>query len=260
MATVVTTVTKTASVVKTTKGSEKKWSEILNQNRRHDLQLPLELAKYDHESKRSFRLYERQKDRAERNRANRHETWYQDDFIFRSHLLQQLRPITKRFRHVNSLPILEQNPSESILNDDEIVLVSFEKTKNNKLPVDLPPMQRTKKPTEVGYIGARAGEASKIVNPVFSKLICPKVSNEVTPRLNSHQHAQFLNIAHRFLQRQPEMIEKGVNCNGQQRQNTRVKALIESERERIRLAALTFEQQLQEDKEQDTISETDSYY
>ena len=51
MATAITTVTKAASVVKTTKGSEKKWSEILTMNRRHDLQLPIDIAKYDQEFK-----------------------------------------------------------------------------------------------------------------------------------------------------------------------------------------------------------------
>lgn len=253
MATVITTVTKTASVVKTTKGSEKKWSEILTQNRRHDLQLPLEIAKYDSESKRTFRLYERQKDRAERNRTNRHETWYQDDFLFRNRLLQQLKPITKRFKHVDSLSMQDDQTIQPIFDENQVAIVTFAKTSKEKQRVELPPLQRTKKITFVD-------ETKRFTNPVFSKIRCPKVLHEFEPRLNSHRHSQFLDVAQRFLRRQPEMIEKGIDSTGKQQQNTRVKALIENEQERIRLAALTFGQQLQDEKERETISETDSYY
>jgi hypothetical protein len=86
--------TKSASIVKNTRGSEKKWTEMLSSNHRHDLQLPIELAKCDIQSKRIFLYHERHKTRTQRQQAYQHEQWNKIDVLFRKHLNEQLKPVT----------------------------------------------------------------------------------------------------------------------------------------------------------------------
>ncbi|CAF1240485.1 unnamed protein product [Rotaria sp. Silwood1] len=254
MATAINTVTKTASVVKTTKGSEKKWSEILSMNRRHDLQLPIDLAKYDHDIKRSYNLHQRQKYQAERIWANKHETWYHDDFLFRTHLLKQLKPITRRFKHINSLSLDDNQDQQRdpILNEDEIELLSSKTSiieKKENPTKELPPIKQNKKRPSIRHFQNYANEETHPPNVVLSKLVCPKVLNEYEPRLYSHAHASFLDVAQRFLKHKPETIEKRVDYKTKQKQQKQyVKVLIDNEQERTRLATLKFQQQLQEDK------------
>ena len=248
--------TKTASVIKTTKGSEKKWSEILTLNHRHEKQLPIEIAKFDEELKRSNRSHQREKDRTERNWAHRHETWYQDDFVFRNHLLQQLKPITKRFKHIDSLPMPETEKSDDLLTENDASLHSIQSGNETKIPSELPPLKPTKKRTTIRHFRNYAGEENQLSNVVLSKLQCSKMLHDYEPRLNSHRHAPFLDLAQRFLKRQPESIEKSVNAAGKQRQH--VKTLIENEQERTRLAALSFGQQIDEEKSKESNSEEDN--
>lgn len=260
MAAAISTVTKTASVVKTTKGSEKKWSEILAMNRRHDLQLPMNIAKYDHDLKRSFNIYQRQKYHTERTWANKHETWYHDDFSFRDQFLQQLKPITRRFKNIGSLSSInnrdhvkqqqEQNP---IFNNDEMDLLSSTiittpdiKEKPTKA---LPPVKYNKRRSTIRHFQNYSTDDITQSTGVLSKVLCPKMLNEYEPRLYSHAHASFLDVAQRFLNRQPENIEKGGdNKNRQKQQKQYVKVLIDNEKERTKVAAAKFRQQLEEDK------------
>lgn len=248
--------TKTASVIKTTKGSEKKWSEILALNRRHDLQLPIDIAKFDNDLKRTNRSHQRQKDRTERNWAHRHETWYQDDFDFRNHLLQQLKPITRRFKHIDSLPLHENEQQ------DETSLLSMESVNGRTGRSELPPLKASKKQrTTIRHFRNYAGEDQQLSNVVHSKRQCSKVMHEYEPRLNSHQHGPFLDLAQRFLKRHPEMIEKSVDVAGKQRQQQQhVKAMIENEQERTRLAALNFGKQLDDEKSHESDSDRESTY
>jgi uncharacterized membrane protein len=264
MAAAITTVTKTASVVKTTKGSEKKWSEILSMNRRHDLQLPLDIAKYDTELKRLFNSYQRQKHQTERLWAHKHETWYQDDFIFRNHLLKQLKPITRRFKNIDSLAshdAQDQQMKNEILNDEELdLLTSKNKDKKSKIiKQELPPLkQTTNKRATIRHFQNYARDESHPppANAVLSKLVCPKVLNEYEPRLYSHAHAPFLDLAQRFLKHKPELVEKGLDYNDKQKQqNQYFKNLIENEQERTRLATIKFGQQLQDEKNKENNSD-----
>jgi hypothetical protein len=251
MATAITTVTKTASVVKTTKGSEKKWSEMLSQNRRYDLQLPIDIAKYDHELKRAFNSYQRQKDQTERIWAHKHETWYRDDFVFRNHLLKQLKPITKRFKHINSLSLIDspQQQPEQILNEEEMSVLALKKDQQTSPVKELPPLKQTKKRSSIRHFQNYPGEQIQPANSVLSKLFCPKILHDYEPRLYSHTHAPFLDVAQRFMRRKPELIEKGPNYNEKHKQQKQhFKMLIDNEQERTRLAALQFGQRLQEDK------------
>lgn len=237
MATAITTVTKTASVVKNTKGSEKKWSEILSMNRRHDLQLPLSIEKYNHEFKRTFNIYQRQQNQTERSWAHKHETWYQDDFIFRDHLLKQLKPITRRFRHINSLALQENNEQE----DDADFLIEKENLPTKK---DLPPL---KKP--INSIKNGNSQAVRRKTFVLSKLVCPKVLHECKPRLDSFRHTEFLDVAQRFLKHKPENLGKASNSIDKQKQQRQyLKTLIDNEQERTRLAAIQFGKQLENEK------------
>ena len=166
MATAITTVTKTASVVKNTKGSEKKWSEILSMNRRHDLQLPLSIEKYNHEFKRSLNIYQRQQNQTERTWAHKHETWFQDDFIFRDHLLKQLKPITRRFRHIESLSSQDNNEQQK--QQDADFLIEDEPIPTKK--TTLPPLKKTSK-----YLHNIKPQTGRRKTFVLSKLVCPKV-------------------------------------------------------------------------------------
>ena len=254
--------TKTASVIKTTKGSEKKWSEVLNLNRRHDLQLPIEIAKFDSELKRTNRSHQRQKDRTERNWAHRHETWYQDDFDFRNHLLQQLKPITRRFKHIDSLRSQGNEQQDEAFTENGASLLSMETVNGTKGRSELPPLKPSKKQrTTIRHFRNYAGEDQPLSNVVLSKRHCSKAMQEYEPRLNSHQHGAFLDVAQRFLKRHPEMIEKSVDVAGKQRQQQQhVKAQIENEQERTRLAALNFGQQLDEEKSRESDSDTDGTY
>jgi hypothetical protein len=271
MAAAITTVTKTASVVKTTKGSEKKWSEILSMNRRHDLQLPLDLAKFDTELKRSFHSYQRQKHQTERLWAHKHETWYQDDFIFRTHLLKQLKPITRRFKHIESLSSnddQDQQQKNEILNDDEMENLSLKKKdkKSKTIQKELPPLKQTRKRSVIRHFQTYAGDEPRPPKAVLSKLVCPKVLNEYEPRLYSHAHGPFLDVAQRFLHRKPELIEKGLDYNDKKKQqNHYLKLLMENEQERTRLAAVKFGQQMQDEKDKENNSDDfdiddDDYY
>lgn len=267
MATAITTVTKKASVVKTTKGSEKKWTEVLAMNRRHDLQLPVDIAKYNTEFKRTYNCQQRQQSQTERLWANKHETWYHDDYLFRNHLLKQLKPITRRFKHINSISLQDnedQQPTE-ILNQDEIEILSVKKSSNQ----DLPPLKNTNKYTTIqSYQNFNSNQFQpRRPKVVFSKLICSKVSHECTPRLYSHHHGPFLDVAQRFLKRKPEMIEKGVDYHDKQRQQKQyLKMLIENEQERTRLATIKFGEQLDNEKIRDNYSndfdddENEDYY
>lgn len=270
MATAITTVTKTASVVKTTKGSEKKWTEVLTMNRRHDLQLPIDLAKYNHEFKRSFNCYQRQKNQTERLWANKHETWYHDDYLFRNHLLKQLKPITRRFKHIDFVTLQENNneKNKEILNDDEIEVLSLKKSSDQELP----PLKNTRKLPDIqSYPTMNLNEhrpGPRRPKVVFSKLICPKLTQDCKPRLNSHHHGPFLDVAQRFLRRKPEMIEKGLDYHDKQKeQKEYLKTLIQNEQERTRLATIKFSEQLQNDKikenyydDFDDDYETNDYY
>ncbi|CAF0919952.1 unnamed protein product [Rotaria sordida] len=276
MATAINTVTKTASVVKTTKGSEKKWSEILSMNRRHDLQLPIDIAKYDHDLRRTYNSHQRQKYQTERIWANKHETWYHDDFLFRTRLLKQLKPITRRFKHIDSLSSddnqdqQQKQQQDHILSEDEMEFLSSpastmdRRESPNKV---LPPIKQNKKRSTIRHFQNYAGEETAPSNSVLSKLICPKVLNEYEPRLYSHGHASFLDVAQRFLKHKPESIEKRVDhkTKQQQQQKQYFKVLIENEQERTRLAAIKFQQQLQEDKSKennydDLDDDNDSFY
>jgi len=259
MATAITTVTKKASVVKSTKGSEKKWSEILSMNRRQDLQLPISIAKYNSEFKRTYNCYQRQQNQTERTWAHKHETWYQDDFIFRNHLLTQLKPITQRFKYMNSISSQDNEDKKKenrILKKDESLAL---KKSSNK---ELPPLKQIKKGSTIQHLHDEP-EQSKMV---FSKLICPKILNKYEPRLYSHHHAPFLDVAQRFLNRKPEMIEKDIVYNDKQKQQKEyLQILIENEQERTRLAAVKFGQQLQDEKNQEndsnnSDSDDDDYY
>lgn len=250
MATAITTVTKTASVVKTTKGSEKKWSEILTLNRRHDLQLPLDIAKYDTEFKRTYNLYQRQQTRTERSWAHKHQTWYQDDYLFRNRLLTQLKPITRRFKHVQSLsPNGNDDDHENendILNPDEMEVLTMKKPALKK---ELPALKRTKKKPLMTTLEDRPRRN----NQVLSKLVCSKMLQSYEPRLYSHHHAPFLDIAQRFIKHKPEGLEKGANNNERQKQQKKyLKNLIENEQERTRLAAMQFKQRLEDEKNKET--------
>ncbi|CAF3135250.1 unnamed protein product [Rotaria sp. Silwood2] len=225
MATAINTVTKTASVVKTTKGSEKKWSEILSMNRRHDLQLPIDIAKYDQDLKRTYNSHQRHKYQAERIWANKHETWYHDDFLFRTHLLKQLKPITRRFKHIDSLSLDDnqdqQQQQNQILNEDEVEVLSpttsiIEKKENPTK--ELPPIKQNKKRSSIRHFQNYANEETRPPNIVLSKLVCSKVLNEYEPRLYSHAHASFLDVAQRFLKHKPESIEKRVDHKMKQQQ------------------------------------------
>ena len=246
MATTVTTVTKTASVVKTTKGSEKKWTEILALNRRHDMQLPIEIARYNHQSKRAYHSYERQKNQTERNRAHRHETWHHDDFLFRTRLLQQLKPITRRFKNVDTLLPDDQSNRLSIYNKNSLPNLNFQPDDESFTTIELPKLKKLKKKTKLEHKQNYINEENKPTIMVGSKLKCPKVLHDYEPRLHSHQHASFLDVAQRFLSRQPEYIEKEYESHGRQKQHQQVKAMIENEHERIRLATLNFGQQIEE--------------
>jgi hypothetical protein len=254
MATAITTVTKTASVVKSTKGSEKKWSEILTMNRRHDLQLPIDIEKFNAQFKRTYKLYQRQQNQTERTWAHKHETWYQDDFIFRNHLLQQLKPITKRFKNIDSLSV-QENENENF-NGDEMEVLSLKKTSTKELP----PLKQTKKRSTTQHSN---DEKTRRPNAVFSKLVCPKVLNECQPRLDSHHHGPFLDIAQRFLEHKPELIEKGPDYSEKQkRQKEYFKNLIDNEQERTRLATIKFGQQLDDEKSKENNDDDfdDDYY
>jgi hypothetical protein len=278
MAATITTATKTASVVKTTKGSEKKWSEILSMNRRQDLQLPVNIEKYSTAFKRTYNCHQRQQEQTERTWAHKHETWYQDDFLFRNHLLKQLKPITRRFKHIDSLspssgskslslPDLidqqqQQQQQNEILNEDEIKILSLKQPVNKQLP----PIEQTKKRSY--YQDRRQSnnynEQSERKKEVFSKLICPKILHEYEPRLYSHRHSEFLDAAQRFLKHKPEIIEKGIDSNNKQKEEQRkyLKTLIENEQERTRLAAIKFGKQLEDEKNKETDSNDfdDDYY
>lgn len=254
MATAITTVTKTASVVKTTKGSEKKWSEILTMNRRHDLQLPIDIAKYNTEFKRTYNLYQRQQTRTERSWAHKHQTWHQDDFLFRNRLLTQLKPITRRFKHVHSLSRNgndddHENENE-ILNPDELEVLALKKPSKKELPA----LKRTKKkPSMNASIDGSLYDKPRRGNQVFSKLLCSKVLQPYEPRLYSHHHAPFLDIAQRFIKHKPEELEKGTNNNERQKQQKKyLKNLIDTEQERTRLAAMEFKQRLDDEKNKET--------
>lgn len=257
MATAITTVTKTASVVKTTKGSEKKWSEILTMNRRHDLQLPLDIAKYNNEFKRTYNLYQRQQNQTERSWAHKHQTWYHDDFLFRNRLLTQLKPITRRFKHVQSLSPSENDDEEEeqhdhgILNAEEVDVLALKKTSTKQLPA----LKRTtKKRSTIRPVEQRVRRE----NPVLSKLVCSKVLQPYEPRLYSHHHAPFLDIAQRFIQHKPEGLEKGANNNERQKQQKKyLKNLIENEQERTRLAAIQFGQRLEDEKNKENDNDSD---
>jgi hypothetical protein len=259
MADAITTVTKTASVVKTTKGSKKKWSEILSMNRRHDLKLPIEIEKYNTEFKRTYNICQRQQNQTERIWARKHETWYQDDFLFRNHLLKQLKPITKRFKDINSLSRQDnddQHSQDGILNDDEIEIVPLKKSPDQELPT----LKKTKKCSTIQNFQINEPKT------VFSKLICPKVLHDYKPRLDSHHHAPFLDVAQRFFKHKPEIIEKGVDYNDKKKhQKQYLKNLIENEQERTRLATIKFGQQLQDEKNKENSSNDfdstdDDYY
>lgn len=238
----ITTVTKTASVVKTTKGSDKKWSEILSLNRRHDLQLPIEIAKYDSAWRRAYNSLERQKNQTERNRTHRHETWHQDDFTFRNRLLEQLKPITRRFRNIDSLPSDELDYSFNHQQKDKVKAIFPELDDELRSDAELPRIKQNKKKTKDLI------DDNKSIMSVSSKIKCPKVLNEYEPRLHSHHHSSFLDMAQRFLTRHPETVEKETESSGRQKQQQRVKNKIQKEQERVRLATKIFEQQIQEEK------------
>ena len=243
MATAITTVTKTASVVKNTKGSEKKWSEILSMNRRHDLQLPLSIEKYNHEFKRSLNIYQRQQNQTERTWAHKHETWFQDDFIFRDHLLKQLKPITRRFRHIESLSSQDNNEQQK--QQDADFLIEDEPIPTKK--TTLPPLKKTSK-----YLHNIKPQTGRRKTFVLSKLVCPKVL---------HRHTEFLDVAQRFLKHKPENFEKGSDSTEKQKQQRRLlKTLIDNEQERTRLAAIEFGKQLENDKTKQNQSDDDSDY
>ena len=267
MATAITTVTKTASVVKTTKGSEKKWSEILTMNRRHDLQLPVDIAKYDSTFRRTYKLYQRQQNQTERTWAHKHETWYQDDFVFRNRFLKQLKPITKRFKNIDSLSVPDNNDDDErkengILNDDELEVLSLKKSSTKELP----PIKSPKKRTSIQHFQNIDNEKSRRQNAVLSKIVCPKVLNDCQPRLDSHHHASFLDVAQRFLNHKPESMERRPdNSDKHKRQQKYLKSLIENEQERARLAAIKFGQDLENEKSKDGDSDdsfgrNDDYY
>ncbi|CAF3151790.1 unnamed protein product [Rotaria socialis] len=278
MAAAISTVTKTASVVKTTKGSEKKWSEILSMNRRHDLQLPMDIAKYDHDLKRTFNIHQRQKYHTERTWANKHETWYHDDVSFRDQFLQQLKPITRRFKHIDSLTPTDnygqqqkqQQQDERILNDSEMELLSSTimttSDRKEKFMRELPPLKQNKKRSTIRHFQNYSGEDIIQSNGVLSKLLCPKILHEYEPRLYSHAHASFLDVAQRFINRKPETIEKRAdNKNKQKQQKQYYKFLIDNEQERTRLAAAKFQQRLDDDKNKENNynnldDDKDSYY
>jgi hypothetical protein len=253
MATAITTVTKKASIVKTTKGSEKKWSEILLMNRRHDLQLPIDIEKYNTDFKRTYNTYQRQQNRTKRIWANKHETWYQDDFLFRNHLLKQLKPITRRFKNINSMSREDnddQHSQNEILNDDEIEILSLKISSDEELP----PLKKTKKVSIAGHF-KNSNKNNHQSKSVFSKLICPKVLHGSQPRLDSDHHAPFLDLAQRFLNHKPEMIAKGIYYNDKQKnQKQHLKNLIENEQKRTRLAAIKFGQKLQDEKNNESYS------
>ena len=257
MATAITTVTKTASVVKTTKGSEKKWSEILAMNRRHDLQLPLDIAKCNNEFKRTYNFYQRQQHQTERSWAHKHQTWYHDDFLFRNRLLTQLKPITRRFKHVHSLSPSgnddEEEHEHGILNADEVDVLTSKKSSTKELPA----LKRTMKKQRASIRPVE--DKIRRENPVLSKLVCSKVLQPYEPRLYSHHHAPFLDIAQRFLQHKPEGLEQGANNNERQRQQKKyLKNLIENEQERARLAAMQFGQRIEDEKNKENAADDDA--
>ena len=249
MATAISTVTKTASLVKTTKGSEKKWSEILSMNRRHDLQLPLDIKKYDGEVKRTHNLYQRQKYQTERLWTNKHQTWYQNDFLFRNQLLKQLKPITRRFKRISSssLTIDDDHQQQQILNDDGTEFLSSKIEKKSESYQELPPIKASKKGSH--FQDYSINKTTPSSNVCFAKLVCPKVLHDYEPRLYSHAHAPFLDIAQRFITRKPEFIEKGIDHDDKNKQQNRLKALIDNEQERTKLAAIKFREQLHEEKD-----------
>jgi hypothetical protein len=258
MATAITTVTKTASVVKSTKGSEKKWSEILTMNRRHDLQLPVDIAKYNSAFRRTYKLYQRQQNQTERTWAHKHETWYQDDFIFRNHFLKQLKPITKRFKNIDSLSVQDNDDYEKkengILNDDELEILSLKKSSTKELP----PIKSMKKLPNIQKFPNHENEKPHRKKAVPSKIVCPKVLSDCQPRLGSDHHASFLDVAQRFLNHKPEIIEKGPDYNEKhKRQQKYLKSLIENEQERTRLAAIKFGKDLENEKSKGSDSDDD---
>ncbi len=243
MATESITVTKTALLVKTTKGSEKKWSEMFTMNRCHDLQLSLDIDKYNNEFKRTFNLYQRQQNQTERLWTRKHEIWHQDDFIFRNDLLKQLKPITKHFKHIHSLSSCEdQNKDDEILNDnDEVKVLSLKRSSVQELPT----LQRIKNFSNIRHFQDLNNEKPRRPKTVLSKLVCPKVLRQYKPRLDSHQYAPFLHITQRFLKNKPQLIEKGIdNYEKQKQQKKYFQNLIETEQERTRLAAIKFGQEL----------------
>jgi hypothetical protein len=88
---------------------------------------------------------------------------------------------------------------------------------------------------------------------------------EYEPRLYSHNHGPFLDVAQRFLKRKPELIGKSLGYNDKKKsQNQYFKTLMENEQERMRLAAIKFHKQLEDDKHQEKDSDNsdklENYY
>ena len=116
--------------------------------------------------------------------------------------LKQLKPITRRFKHIESLSSQDNDNqlqhNTQILNDDEVENLSLKKNKKFEPIKELQPLQKTKKRSIIRHFQSYAGEEPHPPNAVLSKLNCSKVLHEYEPRLHSHAHGPFLDIAQRF--------------------------------------------------------------